>query len=115
LYRAGRFFDTPILVGSNADEGAGFGSQEAILAKLKAFAATEGCQAQAAAVARLYPITQESNATTAFADMMRERVFAWNAWTWARLQSEHGQNKAYVYYFDVRTHGFPRGPRHGDE
>ena len=47
--------------------------------------------------------------------MSRDGSYAWNTWTWARLQSSKGRGKVYLYYFDVRTPTFPGGARHGDE
>ena len=34
---------------------------------------------------------------------------------WARLQSSHGKNKAYVYYFDRPGKADPNGSGHGQE
>jgi para-nitrobenzyl esterase len=48
-------------------------------------------------------------------DVTLETSFAWQTWTWARLQSYKGTNKAYVYYFDRRNPFTPDGAGHGAE
>jgi carboxylesterase type B len=45
----------------------------------------------------------------------RENTFAWHAWTWARLQSQKGKGKAYVYFFDYHTPASPDGAGHGSD
>ncbi len=119
-YLAGRFNDTPILVGNNADEGALFVSQAtpaAFQAQVKA-----GYGAKADAVLAAYPPgDSDAEALRSARDLMRDSSFGWHTWTWAKLQSRKGQGKAFAYYF---THVPPHsdapffkgaGATHGDE
>jgi len=32
--------------------------------------------------------------------MARDVLFAWPTWAWAKMQSQHGRGKAFLYYFD---------------
>ncbi|MBN2686362.1 MAG: DUF3237 family protein, partial [Pontiellaceae bacterium] len=46
-----------------------------------------------------YPVGENSIPKTA-RDLMRDAAFGWQTWSWARLQAEKGEAKAYLYYFD---------------
>jgi para-nitrobenzyl esterase len=48
-------------------------------------------------------------------DVMRDTTFGWPTWAWALLQSKHGSNRAYVYYFDHRTPISRNGAGHAAE
>ena len=116
LYEAGRFNDTPILVGYNSDEGASFSPgrtpEEYIANVRKRYGPFADRLLQA------YPSAAETVPKTA-RDLMRDSAFGWHTWIWARLQSEHGKGKAYYYYFDQHPehpagspeagHGSPHG------
>ncbi len=115
LYEARRFDDTPVLIGTNSDEGSvfvpphttpsQFGAQ--VRAQFGPFAAQ---------VLAAYPHVTEAQSSQAAADLRRDSTFAWGAWTWARLQSEYGKNKAYLYYFDEHAPQYPpQGAPHGAE
>ena len=62
-----------------------------------------------------YPHSTDAEASRASADVFRESAFAWPTWVWARLQSQKGKGKAFVYYFDHRTPASPDGANHGAE
>jgi para-nitrobenzyl esterase len=102
LYLAGNFNDTPILVGTNSDEGAAF-SRGTVSAKAFEQYTRKSFGPDADAILNLYTHANDSEATQASRDVGRDNVFAWHTWTWARLQSQKGKNKAYVYYFDHRS------------
>jgi para-nitrobenzyl esterase len=114
LYRAGRFNDTPVLVGTNSDEGAMF---------VRGPVTTKGFVAQirggfgehAEKLLAAYPHATQAEALKASKDIFRDSAFAWHTWAWARLQSGKGKSKAYVYYFDHRTPQSPGGANHGAE
>lgn len=97
LYEAGRFNDTPILVGYNSDEGLSFSpprSPEDYVA---------GVQRRygkfAADLIKAYPAGANTVPKTA-RDLARDAAFGWHTWSWARLQSKIGKSKAFYYYFD---------------
>jgi para-nitrobenzyl esterase len=114
LYQAGRFNDTPVLIGTNSDEGAMFVqpgvTTESFVAQIRG-----AYGERAEAILGAYPHATKDEALKSSRDIFRESVFAWHTWAWARLQSEKGKGKAYVYYFDHRTPQSPAGANHGAE
>lgn len=115
LYPAKQFNDTPVLIGSNSDEGAGFISRDATTAMLNNYVRSEACRTQGESLLSLYPIGKGTSVVNALEGLYRDGSYAWNTWTWARLQSTHGRGKVYLYYFDVRTPASPNGAHHGDD
>ena len=101
LYLSGRQNDTPVLVGSNSDEGA-MGSRpttpEAFEAQIRA---TYG--AAAPQVLAVYPHATAEQARLSAKNVFRDSGLAWNVWTWARMQSKTGRGKVYAYYFDQKA------------
>jgi para-nitrobenzyl esterase len=114
VYQTGRFNDTPVLIGTNSDEGALFtpvGPKPADFAKQ----IRDGYGAKADAILTAYPHSTDSEAHKAAKNVFRDSLFAWPTWTWANLQSKHGKGKTYVYYFDHRTPQSPDGANHAAE
>jgi para-nitrobenzyl esterase len=113
-YQAGNFNDTPILIGTNSDEGAMFVrggvTTEGFIAQVRS-----GFGEQAEAILAAYPHATNAEAFKASKDIFRDASFAWHTWSWARLQSELGRGKAFVYYFDHRTPQSAGGANHGSE
>jgi para-nitrobenzyl esterase len=114
LYQAGKFNDTPVLIGTNSDEGALF---TPVGPKPEAFAKQirDGYGPKADTILAAYPHSTEAEAHSAAKNVFRDSLFAWPTWTWANLQSKHGKGKAYVYYFDHRTPQSPDGANHAAE
>ena len=114
LYQAKRFNDTPILIGTNSDEGitfvGGTTQPEAFEKSIRA-----GYGGRADAILAAYPHATVVEATQSARNIFRDATFAWHTWAWALLQSKHGANKAYVYYFDHRTPLSPNGAGHAAE
>ena len=114
LYSQGRFNDTPVLIGTNSDEGALFARPGVTAAGFEsAMRADYGAKAEVLLAAN--PHKTDAEAATASKNIFRDSAFAWPTWAWATLQSEKGKGKAYVYYFDVRTPQSPNGASHGAE
>ena len=118
LYQAGRFNDTPILVGYNSDEGLSFGVPPTPDAYRQATRQRYGPYADRLLAA--YPTDPDKVSKTA-RDLTRDAAFGWATWSWARLQARHGKGKAYLYYFDQHP-DYPadspnagRGSAHGSE
>ncbi len=118
-FHAGRFNDTPILVGTNANEGAfrPFRAQftgttpEKFEAHIRAAFGKYADEVLAA-----YPHATPAQAEQAGEDLLfRDAGLAWKTWAWARFQSQKGHDKAYVYYFDRRSSQEPLGPAHTEE
>ena len=116
LYEAGRFNDTPILVGYNSDEGSSFspgGTPEEYVAGVR-----KRYGPFADRLLEAYPAAADSVPKTA-RDLARDSAFGWHTWAWARLESQKGKSKVFYYYFDQHPdypagspqagHGSPHG------
>jgi para-nitrobenzyl esterase len=114
LYQAKRFNDTPVLIGTNSDEGGLFAQPGMTPARFESLV-REGYGKHADAILAAYPHATNEEAAKAGKDVFRESAFAWPTWAWALLQSQKGKGKAYVYYFDHRTRQSPNGAGHGSE
>jgi len=104
VYKDGRQNDTNILVGLNSDEGGLFGgppNPEAFVANVKARFGPFADKVLAE-----YPAGPDTWRQSGM-DLMRDSAFGWSTWTWARLQSQTGKGRVYMYYFD---HVPPRSP-----
>ena len=140
LYQAGRFNDTPILVGYNSDEGASFSPPATPEAYISGVKGRYGKFADD--LIKAYPVGSNSVPKTA-RDLARDAAFGWHTWIWARLQSKAvnanaspllspkdaanqarlespaGRSKVFYYYFDQHPEypaGSPqagRGSPHG--
>jgi para-nitrobenzyl esterase len=111
LYQEGKYNDTPILVGSNADEGALFVAQTTAAAYQAQIKAQYGEYADKIFAA--YPGDTDAHALRSARDMFRDATFAEPTWTWARLQSKTGKGKIFVYYFSHRP-AYPDQPSFKD-
>ena len=110
LYEAGKFNDTPILVGYNSDEGASFSPPKTPEDYIASVKKRYGPFAEKLLTA--YPAGSAKVLKTA-RDLMRDAAFGWHTWSWARLESEIGKSKVYYYYFDQHP-DYPKGsPRYG--
>jgi len=114
LYEEGRFHDTPILIGSNSDEGAMFIRPGATPASFEK-QIRDGFGPAADDILNAYPHETEAQAFQSAKDIFRETAFAWPTWAWAALQTRQGTNHAYVYYYDHRTPASPNGATHAAE
>jgi para-nitrobenzyl esterase len=118
LYEAGRFNDTPILVGYNSDEGASFSPPKTPEDYIAGVQRRYGKFADD--LIKAYPVGTNAVPKTA-RDLARDAAFGWHIWSWARLQSKMGKSKAYYYYFDQHPdypEGSPlagRGSPHGQD
>jgi para-nitrobenzyl esterase len=113
-YQAKRFNDTPILVGTNSDEGITFvpgaTQPEAFERSIRS-----AYGAKAETILAAYPHATVAESSQSARDIFRDATFAWHTWAWAMLQSKRGDGKAYVYYFDHRTPLSPNGAGHAAE
>jgi para-nitrobenzyl esterase len=114
LYSAGRFNDTPVLIGTNSDEGALF-IQGGVTSAAFQEQIRGGYGEHADELLAVYPNATDAQALQGARDVFRDSLFAWPTWTWARLQATKGKGAAYVYYFDHRTPQRPNGAWHADE
>jgi para-nitrobenzyl esterase len=114
LYKAGKFNDTPILVGDVSDEGAAFGKR-ALEPGTFETEIRDGYGKQADAILGVYPHATPEQATRAATMLRSDTGFDWHQYTWARLQTEHGKSRAWVYRFDKPSPANPNGSGHGQE
>jgi para-nitrobenzyl esterase len=114
LYETGKFNDTPILIGTNSDEGAMF-VRPGVTATSFEKQIRSGYGPAADAILAVYPHATDAEAFKSSKDIFRESAFAWHTWVWATLQAQKGKGKAYVYYFDHRTPRSPDGASHAAE
>jgi len=110
LYEAGRYNDTPILVGYNSDEGASIGTPQSPDSYIDGVRQRYGPFADR--LLALYPAGEGKVAKTA-RDLSRDVSFGWATWTWARLQTKTGRSKAFLYYYDQHPDYPPESPRFG--
>jgi para-nitrobenzyl esterase len=110
LYAAGKYNDTPILVGYNSDEGATFSPPKTPEDYIAGVKTRYGKFADD--LIKAYPVNTNSVPKTA-RDLARDAAFGWHTWTWARLQEQTGKSKVFYYYFDQHP-DYPEGsPRAG--
>jgi para-nitrobenzyl esterase len=114
LYPQRRFNDTPILLGTNADEGILF-VQPGITSAIFERDVRSDYGRYADAIIAAYPHATDALAEQAARDLLRDTVFAWGTWSWAQSQMRYGRNKAYLYYFDDRSPQAALGPSHAAE
>ncbi len=108
LYAAGHYNDTPILIGTNSDEGALF----VPATTAAAFQATvrSGYGEYAEKILSAYPAGSDEEALRSARDLSRDSLFGWSTWSWARLQTRTGKGKVFVYYFSHRP-AYPDTPQ----
>ena len=105
-YLTGKAAKVPMIIGTNANEGALFvrfapGGAKEFIAQVK-----ETFGAHADAALKLYPAGTEEEAKNSRDHLMGDMLFGWNDWAWARLASRAG-NKVYQYHF---AHAPPQTP-----
>lgn len=97
MYEAGNYNDIPVLIGYNSDEGlsfpAGNTTDEFIDNVKKRFGP------YAEQLLNAYPLG-DSTVTRSARNLMRDAAFGWPTWSWARLQSQTGMSKVFLYCFD---------------
>lgn len=97
LYEAGKYNDTPILIGYNSDEGLSFTRTKdpnEFLASVK-----QRYGKFSDDLVKAYPLGENSVPKTA-RDLARDAAFGWHTWSWAKLQATTGKSNVYFYYFD---------------
>ena len=115
LYEAGRFNDTPILIGSTSDEMATFGGARKIATTDFARQVSADYGSEAADILAAYPHANDEDSTLSSRLIARDNTFGWNTWTWARMQSQHGKGNVFIYYFDHHEPASPDGAGHGTD
>ena len=115
LYKAGRFNDTPILVGDVSDESAAFGRRGPLAPDAFETQVRGAYGKQADAILAAYGHADEAKATRSATQLQSDTTFDWGQYTWARMETSYGRNKAFVYRFDKPSAANPNGSGHGQE
>ncbi len=110
LYEAGKFNDTPILVGYNSDEGASFTRTKDPKEYISSVEERYGPYADS--LLKAYPVDSTTVPKTA-RDLSRDAAFGWPTWSWARLQAKKGKSKVFYYYFDQHPDHPEDSPNYG--
>jgi para-nitrobenzyl esterase len=111
LYAAGRFNETPVLIGINSDEGVSFGAPTQLKPYVDQTRARYGPFADRLLAA--YPASDDPSAKQAARDLARDAGFGWHNWVWARLQAKRGKAKVFYYCFEQKP-PYPAGSRFAD-
>jgi para-nitrobenzyl esterase len=93
---AGRHNDVPLLTGSTLDDRSGLPRIEN-LADYEAYLREDMADLADAAL-RAWPASDDGSAARASGDLLADRVFGWQNWTWANLAARHGSRP--VFYYD---------------
>jgi para-nitrobenzyl esterase len=114
LYQDGRFNDTPILLGTTSEEAATMGGRGNVTPEAFEKQIKDQYGPHAEAFLSAFPHSTDAEAAKA-SRAVRQSSSSWNAWTWARLQSQKGKGKAFQYVFDY-VHTSPDvGSGHGSD
>jgi para-nitrobenzyl esterase len=114
LFETGKFNNTPVLAGTNSDEGSLFLTQKITSETFEQYIQKKyGPGAEE--IMKAYSHATDAEAIRSAKDAIREASFAWPTWNWARLQSKNGKKMVFVYYFDHRTPASPDGSSHAAE
>lgn len=110
LYEEGKYNDVDVLIGTNSDEGSMFARP--VPAEQYIEEAKERFGPLSDKILDLYPVDSVTGSYRPLADLFRDAYFAWPTWTWARLQTQTGKSKVFVYYFDQFNPDpiYPNGP-----
>jgi len=110
LYEAGKYNDVPVLIGYNSDEGASFSRERTPEEYYAGVKARYGKFADD--LIKAYPAGETTVPKTA-RDLARDAAFGWQTWVWARLQSQTGKSKVFLYYFDQHPDYPKDSPQYG--
>ncbi|MCU4674056.1 carboxylesterase family protein [Catenovulum sp. 2E275] len=110
LYQQGKFNDVKVMAGYNSDEGASFvwdkNPQKFI----------QGIQTRfgpfAPQLIEAYSVSEDL-ITRSARNLIRDVAFGWHSWSWARLQTQHGQAPFYLYFFDQHPVHAKDSPQYG--
>jgi para-nitrobenzyl esterase len=96
IFRAGRQNDVPLLTGSCLKDSSGLPAIDTLDA-YRAYIADE-YKARADECLACYPANDDASAHEASGDLLADRVFGWQNWSWARLAQRSGTQP--VFYYD---------------
>lgn len=101
---AGKQNDVSIISGWNADDGVSFGPPPTAGQFTANIHERYGDRAEK--FLQLFPANSDEEAAKS-QKLLSQLSFGWNNYAWARMQSEHGKGKAYLYFFKRVPPGEP--------
>lgn len=111
IFAEGQQNDVPTLTGWNRDEGFIFGkTMTAEEWRADAVAKYGGLAEE---FLRAFPASDDAVAKQSQKHFFKHMAFAWQNYTWAKLQAEKGKQKAWLYRFDRVPPGRPDLAEHG--
>lgn len=112
-FAAGKQNDVSLLTGWNADDGVSFGPP-VNAAQFQAMANKQFGE-NADQYLKLFPAATDEEAAKS-QKLVSQLSFGWNNYSWARMQSETGKGKSYLYFFSRVPPGEPNyGAFHSSE
>jgi para-nitrobenzyl esterase len=100
VFASGRQNDVPLLAGANEDEARALVQDlDAVTAKSYEAEITKHWGALPSPLYAQYPHATDAEAQQARLDFERDLRFAWDDWTWVKLQARTGRSAAYAYRF----------------
>lgn len=111
IFSEGKHNDVPLLTGYNRDEGFIFGP--IMTAEQFRADAKNKYGELAEEFLKAFPATDDAVAKQSQKNLSRDQLFAWQGYTWAKLQAEKGKQKAWLYRFDRMPPGRPDLAEHG--
>ncbi len=103
-FETANYNDVPLISGWNADDGISFGAP-AKAAQFKEDADRRYGE-RTDSFLKLFPANSDEEAAHS-QKLMSQLFFGWNNYAWAKLQSEKGKGKSYLYYFKRVPPGEP--------
>lgn len=114
IFLQGKQNDVDLLIGYN--EGDSFMEEAPLPAATFIAEAKRKFGSSADTFLRIYPAGNNEEAAQSQQHISRDQIFAWENYTWAKLQSQKGQSKVYFYYFKRGAPGQPYyGAFHGSQ
>jgi para-nitrobenzyl esterase len=120
IFDAGRHNDVPLLTGTPLNDASGLPCIDTLDAFHAYLDAEYGDLAPACAA--VHPARSDAEAQIASGNLLADRVFGWQNWTWAKLAQQKGRSAVFYYdwkhapFFDRDKHMEPyQGAVHGVE
>lgn len=114
IFKEGKQNDVALLTGWNTDEG--FAPQLPLNVDRFKESMEKKYGQLATDMLKAFPSNTDEEAAKSQKDMSRDQIFAWQNYTWAKLQSSTGKQKAWLYMFSQKPAGQPdNGAFHSSE
>jgi len=103
IFAGGHQNDVPVVIGWNSGDGTVFEANSRMPETVEGFVQEAGRRfgSMAHQFLDIFPVNTGVDAARMRSAIARDMMFAWQARTWARLQSRTGKSKAYLFYFDL--------------